>query len=120
MNKINELEKLGFKINWKLIDIGYRGDDFLSKQDIIEYTYFIIETDESMSSKALELLSYGNDMYMFDITLSQLSRNSNADIESQKRKWIVLIIIKAIENFDSDYTEGLLELNDVLGITRLA
>lgn len=125
MKKLNEVIRIGFKVNWTFIEIGYLGQENIPPQinesDICDYCYLLLEDDKLDYQPIIELISEKNDKYTFREILHNLSEKEGVDYELQVRKWRVYIVKNTLRNLPEDTFEGLLELMELwitLGIPK--
>lgn len=115
-HKLEEISEIGFKINWCFIKIGYLGYEYLqtqlTKQDICEYGYNILEKIESSYDLLTQLLGESSNDYVFEEILEKLAREERTDTTLQVRKWIVYLTKNMISNLREDYFENLLTITD--------
>jgi|GEM_PF-200187 len=116
MEKIKELIDIGFDVNWKLIKIGYLGNSIiqpqLSKKDICDYGYWILENTDDNISLISQLIGEVSDDYEFNNILFKLSKTELVDVDIQIRKWIVYMLSNKLSSLSKDYFEGILEITE--------
>lgn len=114
MNKLDALEKLGFKISWKLVCLGLFGDagipPVLTRGEVIAYlTDSLIDVGGQIDD-IVRLICEENDSAKFDARLRQLADGDSADTALQKRKWRAYLLKNTLDNMSGDCLRGLLEL----------
>ena len=114
MNKLDALEKLGFKISWKLVCLGLFGDagipPVLTRGEVIAYlTDSLIDVGGQIDD-IVRLICEENDSAKFDARLRQLADGDSADTALQKRKWRAYLLKNTLDNMNGDCLRGLLEL----------
>ena len=114
MNKLDALEKLGFKISWKLVYLGLFGDagipPVLTRGEVIAYlTDSLIDVGGQIDD-IVRLICEENDSEKFDARLRQLADGDSADTALQKRKWRAYLLKNTLDNMSGDCLRGLLEL----------
>lgn len=108
------LEKLGFKISWKLVCLGLFGDagipPVLTRGEVIAYlTDSLIDVGGQIDD-IVRLICEENDSAKFDARLRQLADGDSADTALQKRKWRAYLLKNTLDNMSGDCLRGLLEL----------
>ena len=114
MNKLDALEKLGFKISCKLVCLGLFGDagipPVLTRGEVIAYlTDSLIDVGGQIDD-IVRLICEENDSAKFDARLRQLADGDSADTALQKRKWRAYLLKNTLDNMSGDCLRGLLEL----------
>lgn len=114
-NNLEQLIKLGFNINWTLLQIGYYGSEFILPQftaeDVIKYA---AEQLNSVNDILIERLACSeNDSYEFRNILARLVSKEKVSKEMQMRKLRVLILYKKFANIPNNYIDGLVELTEI-------
>lgn len=117
-SRIEKLKKMGFKINWELIYLGYYGNSIIpcsqiSKKEIKEYANTLIEKSFEQFDLITDLVFEIDNDYMLREILNKLKKNETVSEKLQERKWRVLIVSESLENIKDDYLEGLFELNEL-------
>jgi len=119
MNKLEEIINIGFKINWKFIQIGYLGFEYIPQQidkdDIKEYGYHLIEKMNDSFELIVQLLDELPNDYEFNEILKKLAQRENSKQELQTRKWIVYLtkkMIETIDTLDDDFFEKLINITE--------
>lgn len=114
MNKLNFLKNMGFKISWKLINIGLFGDDeipaSLTYDDVLEYLDSLLTDINEQTDNIIALICEKNDSPKFDKFLRKLANEDDSNTEIQKRKWRACLLKILIDNISEDCLQGLLEL----------
>ena len=116
MNILTLFKDMGFKIPWKLVSIGLYGHDeipvSLTYDDVFEYLYSLLNYVDEHTNDAVALFCQKDDLLKFDILLKELAHKDGSDVSIQKRKWIVALLKKTLDNISSDCLQGMLELMD--------
>ena len=116
MNILTLFKDMGFKIPWKLVSIGLYGHDeipvSLTYDDVFEYLYSMLNYVDEHTNDAVALFCQKDDLLKFDILLKELAHKDGSDVSIQKRKWIVALLKKTLDNISSDCLQGMLELMD--------
>ena len=117
MIKISELEKLGLKITWKLLYLGYSGySDFgkqISASDVIAFAIDQLVSD-SCNNDICELASsYESEDEDILRILHQLAMNEKSNNEFELRKLKAAIVSNALKTKDPNCIDGLMELTDL-------
>ena len=114
MNKLNFLKNMGFKISWKLINIGLFGDDeipvSLTHDDVLEYLDSLLTDINEQTDNIIALICEKDDCARFDRFLKELANEDDSNTAIQKRKWRAYLLKKLIDNISEDCLQGLLEL----------
>ncbi len=114
MNKLTSLRKMGFKISWKLIDIGLSGAEeippVLTHSDLIEYLNSSLTDINDQTDNAIILICEKDDYSKFYNFFKKLVGKDSSNVELQKRKWRAYLLKDLLNNIDGDYLQGLLEL----------
>lgn len=114
MNTIHTIESYGFKITWKLLEIGLCGtNDFgaqLDKNDITEYLKDSFNSENQYITEAISLVCE-EDSIKFKNLLKEYAQIEHADEFNEWRKWRVFLLTRLLDNINNnDYFHGLLEL----------
>jgi len=111
---IQELEAMGFSINWTLLKIGYEGGAFLPQQLSIEavcqYAEKFLENVDLDNELVVRLIIAVEDDYEFLRILERLAETECIDRSIQERKWRAYLVQKELSMIPNDYLNGLLEL----------
>ena len=117
MIKLKYLKNAEFKITWKAIDIGFKGNAIfsneLSARDIIDYALLQMEKgieDETVAELACEYDTNGEEVNRL---VKILANKENTDYSIEFRKWRVLCIAKSLPNEETEHISGLIELGDI-------
>lgn len=114
MNKLKILKNMGFKISWKLINIGLFGDDeippLLTHNDVVEYLDGLLTDVNEQTDNIITLICEKDNFTEFDSILKKLASEDASDIAIQKRKWRAYLLKNLIDNIGKDCLQGLLEL----------
>ena len=117
MNKIKCLENMGFKIPWKLIEIGLFGADeipvVLSHDDVWDYLYDLLTDSNDQTEKVIALIcerSTPEDWEDFDELIKEYSSDEQSDEIIQKRKWRAYLLKSLTDTANEDSLQGMLAL----------
>ena len=90
MNKLHILENLGFKITWRLMQIGVKGSReipaILSRAEILEYLGDLLNNIDNQTDHIISLICEDNPIE-FNTMLEKFAESDGCDISIQKRKW---------------------------------
>lgn len=113
MNKLHILESLGFKITWRLLQIGAKGSceipAVLSRDEIIEYLGDSLNNIDNQTDYVISLICEDNPIE-FNTMLEKFAENDGCDISIQKRKWRAYLLKTLLDNLSRDPLQGLLDL----------
>lgn len=114
MNKLKFLENMGFKISWKLINIGLFGNDeipiLITCDDVLEYLDSLLTEINEQTDNIIALICKKDDFVEFKRFLKELANEDDLNVAVQKRKWRAYLLKKLIDNIGEDCLRGLLEL----------
>lgn len=114
INKLYVLKNMGFKISWKLIEMGLLGIDEIPPSivhlDVVEYLDGLLTGINGQTDDIITLICERDDSTRFNILLKELASKDSADVVVQKRKWRACLLKSLIDNIDGDCLQGLLEL----------
>ena len=114
MDTIRKLKDMGFIITWKLIEIGLSGRDeipvLLWKEDVLEYLDYLLSDINDQNDVAIELICNKEEPERFNNIIKRLAANEKSDVTIQKRKWRAYMVKSLIDNKNSDFFEGLIDL----------
>ena len=114
MDTIRKLKDMGFKITWNLIEIGLYGKDeipvLLWKEDVLDYLDYLLSNINNENDIAIELLCNIDEPDRFKNIIKKLVTNEKSDVTIQKRKWRAYMVKSLIDNKNSDFLEGLIDL----------
>lgn len=117
MTIIEQMERIGFLINWTLIYIGYEGrlwlKPLLGIQDICDYALGLLERMTSGYILVAQLITEQKSAYDFEDTLKTLARLETVSADLQLRKWRVYLVDERLKTLSTDYFEGLIELTEL-------
>ena len=120
MTKLDNIKEAGFKVTWKVINIGFRGSKVfsyeLSPRDIIDYALLQLEMgceDEELNELACE---YDTNIEDIDNLVKKLANKENTDYNTEFRKWIVLYVKKKLPTEKTEYINGLIALGDIWAV----
>ena len=117
MIKIREFKDYNLKITWKLLYLGYKGNDVfkdeLDVSDILSYAIEKLE-DEDCDELVYDLASeYESNTDKIDNILRKLSEKEDANEKLELRKWRVLIVAKELVTKNDNFVNGLLSLGNL-------
>ena len=114
MNKLCALKELGFKIPWKLIEVGLYGDSeippLLTYLEVEDYLDSLLTDNDEQTDNIITLICEKEDHAEFDKILKKLASEDASNTVVQKRKWRVYLLKNIIDNISKDSLQGLLEL----------
>lgn len=117
MIELNEFKKLGLKITWTLIDIGFRGSEMffyeLKASDILEYAVSILYSDDYHEEVAELAGENEKNIYEIDRYIKILSSYEKCERSLELEKWIVCYVNKIIQNKYDNCFNGLMELEEM-------
>lgn len=116
MIKLIEFKNIGFKITWKLLKIGFKGEkqfsNMLSSNEIIDYA--ISQLDSNHDEDLLDLASSKpNEIEDINMSLDKLAQKEKSDYSVEYRKWQLLYVTKNMPKKDEEFITGLCELGDI-------
>lgn len=113
MNQLHILESLGFKITWRLLQIGANGfceiPAILSKDEIVAYLGDVLNSIDSQTDDVCSLICE-EDTAAFNAMLEKFAENDEDDISIQMRKWRACLLKMLLDDLSRDPLQGLLEL----------
>lgn len=114
MNKLNFIEKMGFKITWKLICIGLWGTDKIPVQITYAELFDYLEkrlnnNDLWLDEIVLLICEKDNQMKIHDL-LCKFADEESSDFKLQERKWRAYLFYNILDNLSDDCLQGLLQL----------
>lgn len=117
MIKIKEFNDYDFKITWKLLYLGYRGNDVFANQlsvsDILNYAIEQLE-NEACDELVCELASeYERNTENIANLLKELAEKEDSNENLESRKWRALIVAKELATKNDNFINGLLSLGDL-------
>ena len=114
MNKLNIMKNMGFRISWKLINIGLFGYDeipvVLTRGDVLEYLYSSLNESNEQTDDIIKLICEEDNYTKFDNIIKEFANKDDTLPSIQKRKWRAYLLKSIIDNLTNDYTQDLLEL----------
>lgn len=114
MNRLKILENMGFKITWKLIDIGLYGlyeiPVVLTRDEVWDYLDDLLTNIDEQSDNIISLICEKDDPIRADKILKKYTDNDKSDIIVQTRKWRAYLLKTLLDNISHDCLQGLLEL----------
>ena len=114
MNKLNMLTNMGFRISWKLVNIGLYGYDeipvLLTHDEVLEYLDMLLTDITEQTDNIISLICEKDNITEFDKLLKKFASGDSSNIIIQKRKWRAYLLKKLIDNSSEDFLQGLLEL----------
>ncbi len=144
MNKLFTLSQRGFKINWRLLEIGLYGTPHMppeiTKSDISDYLCVILDGNPENFDEISELLCYcGDESYdcdKFGELFNSYIEKENASREIALRKWLIFktnelifsenkdmqvdkfTLMELLSHYDYNYTAKFLKLYDNSTLNR--
>lgn len=113
-NALIEIEKIGFRVTWKFIDIGLHGMSGIpiqiSYHDLFEYLEILLERNSEEINDVITLFSEREDNFEVDKLLQCLAEQELQDLSYELRKWRVYLLKRILDNENQDFLQGLLEL----------
>lgn len=121
--KIDEIKKLGLKITWKLLYLGF------SKNNVFKQFSLDLDNDlDEIVKYAIEKLELGEEndllyeitsLYKYETSLAfdilyKLAEEENSDYEIEIRKIRLAIIYKNTKIKNDNFIDGLMDLQDLL------
>ena len=117
-NILKTMRETNLKITWKLLYIGFCGNEYIPKQlrrsEIEEYMYTWLDEADAPVDQIISLIVEENDEPKWQRRLQQLSENENSEEMLQNRKWRVCILQELIERPSRQEEECLPSILDVL------
>lgn len=114
MNKLNELSEIGFRITWKVMNIGLFGAQNipaqLSRLELFEYLNQLLYCEYEQLDHVIELICEWEDECKADKILHTLAENDGSNFAIQLRKWRAYLLKHLLDNISHDSLQGLLEL----------
>jgi hypothetical protein len=113
MTELRKFTMVGFKVTWKLLDIGFRRcrcfAGSLSSETIINYAQSQLEKteDEQVLMLAIE---HQEETEAVDKYLCALAQKENTSYELEFRKWRVLYVKDNLPKDNEDAVTGLMQL----------
>lgn len=116
MIKLIEFKKIGFKITWKLLNIGFKNEEkfsnMLSANEIINYAISLL--DSNNNEDLLDLASSRPDeIESINMILTKLAEKEKSDYSIEYRKWQLLYVIRNMPKKDEEFIAGLCQLGDI-------
>lgn len=112
-NALIEIEKIGFRVTWKFINIGLHGMSGISIQisyyDLFEYLDTLLERNIEEIDDVITLICEREDNFEVDKLLQCLAEQEPQDLSFELRKWRVYLLKRILDNENQDYLQGLLE-----------
>ena len=117
MIKLDDIQKAGFKVTWKVIDIGFKGSKVfrgeLSARDIIDYALLQLESGKADKTSGELACEYDTNTEEVDNLVKGLANKENTDYSIEFRKWRVLYVEKEFPTEKTDYINGLIMLGNI-------
>lgn len=118
MIKLTDFKKYGFHITWKLIYIGFRGNEIfkynLNAKDVINYAIEQIENNIDDDLVYELACMYETEIEEIEKILENLSLREQTVFNLEFRKWRVIYIVNTINNINkTNYISGLIELGNL-------
>ena len=114
MNVFDQIETMGLKISWKLLDIGVNGfgefHAFLEYKDVTDY--LCNHLDEKANPETIALICEQDNSERFKRLLSCMAALDPFECETQKRKWRAYFLQVELDTLDNDPLRGSLQLMD--------
>lgn len=114
MNPLQNMEKLGFKITWKLIQIGLHGTKTISPlwrfDELFEYLCNVLNEINEQTDKVVSLVCEWNDVSEVNRLLKKFAKADPSMEKIQIRKCRAYLLKTLLDNLNSDCLQGLLEL----------
>jgi hypothetical protein len=117
MTKLDDFSAAGFRLTWKLLDVGFKRCRYfagsLTEKVIVEYAQTLLGTveDEQVLLLASEV---DGDSERIDRRLRLLAEQENTFYETEYRKWRVLYVRDNLPRDDGiDHITGLIQLLDI-------
>ena len=116
MDILNKIKKLGFKITWKFIKIGFKSNTIFENQlnssDVLSFALEQLynSQNEDVENLACEYL-YNIDKIEF--YLNKLADKEKSDYEIEFRKWRVFYVINNLPDQSYNCVHGLCALGDI-------
>lgn len=108
--------KIGFRITWKILYIGFCSSGTFGRQfngkDIIDYAVEQLGCDDNAYIYRLAITNE-NETQEIEQLLYRLSLQENADDSIEKRKIRATIMYVRLQEKETDYIKGLIELMDL-------
>lgn len=117
MIKLSDFKLMGFRVTWKLIDIGFKGSDMFANQlfpmDILNYAIDRM-SDSSEDTDLVDLAcEYETNVWEIDRYIKKLSNNEDSQYDIEFRKWRVVYVLKKLPDIDTEFVHGLMDLGDI-------
>lgn len=114
MNKLKLIEKMGFKITWKLIYIGLYGASKIPVQlncaELFDYLIDRLNDNDEWVDEIVLLICEKEDKTKILSLISQFAKNEKSDNILQERKWRAFMLNNILSNICDDCLQGLLQL----------
>ncbi len=114
MNKLETLKNMGFKISWKLINIGLHGLEkiptILTYDELLDYFNNQLTNINKETEDIITLVCTSENILKFNKLLEEFANRDESNVIIQIRKWRVYLLKNIIDNISKDYLQGLLEL----------
>lgn len=114
MNKLKLIEKMGFKITWKLIYIGLYGTPKIPVQlncaELFDYLIDRLNDNDEWVDEIVLLICEKEDKTKIQSLISQFAKNEKSDNILQERKWRAFKLKNILNNMCDDCLQGLLQL----------
>lgn len=112
-NLLEEVEKMGFLVTWKFINIGLYGTDKIpiqiSYDEVFEYFDNLLSKNEGYIDEIIDLICEKDDKWKVDALLKSFAKLEPTEETFEERKWRAYLLKKIIDNGYRDYLQGLLE-----------
>lgn len=114
MNKLEYINKMDFKVTWKLIEIGLNGleeiQPILTWDEVFEYLDNTLINETKETNNTIMIICQKNNYVETKKILHIFSNQDKSDVSIQKRKWRAFLLKKLLNSISKDSLQGLLEL----------
>lgn len=114
MNKLNAIENMGFKVSWKLINIGLFGFEEIPIQltypDVFDYLDIRLCNQDNWTDGIIMLICEKDDESKMRQLIQKFADGDCTDIDIQLRKWRAFILKNILGAISTDCLQGLLQL----------
>ena len=127
MKKLENFVELGLNVTWKLIDIGFKGEENnkftfyfknnLSAKNVIDYAISLMQKCKNIDDNIFEL-ACENEKNEYEVNnyVKKLAQNENTEYDVELKKWQILYILNHLPDADKaeiDFGRGLVELTEI-------
>jgi hypothetical protein len=117
MIKLEDFQKLGIPITWKLIDIGFKGSEMFANQllpsDILDYATDKMSGNDENTDLFDLACEYETNIWEIDRYVKKLSSMENSKTDIEFKKWRVVYVLKNLPDIDTEFIQGLIDLGDI-------